>query len=187
MKMELTKVTVEHYEGAGMKGSTGYANSMFEVAVRRAISKGKREIEYTAKQGKADQRVGRGTWLEIKTGCSETGNDANPLAEIEKAAYILYTPDLPDENTIKTNSLKCLETCYVFSSAQFVEMLCYIHKDGTPHIKRNSSGRWNIQTLRTWNKKTRKWSEKPYSKFWDYVDENDIPNATLELIDSLRK
>ena len=188
MKNFLTENTVNHYETAGMKGSTGYANSMFEVAIRRVITHTKKEIEYTSRAGKADVRVGRTNWMEIKTGCGETGNDADPLAEIHKARYVLYTPDLPDEKTIKTNAVKCLETCYLFTADQFIEMLCYIHKGGAePHIKRNSSGRWNIQTLRTFNKKTGKWSEKPYSKFWEYVDNNDIPTATMELIDSLRK
>jgi len=187
MKNQLTEKTINHYENAGLKGSTGYANSMFEVSVHRILYKGTKEIEYTSKQGKADIRIGRAAWIEVKTCCGEVGNDADPLAEIHKAAYVLYTPDLPDERTIKENALKCLETCYLFTSEQFVEMLCYIHKDNTPHIKRNSNGRWNIQTLRTFNKKTGKWSEKPYNKFWDFVDNNDIPSATLELIDSLRK
>lgn len=187
-KAKLTENTIQHYESAGMKGSTGYANSMFEVAIHRIISKSRREIEYTTKAGKADVRIGRTAWIEVKTCCGEVGNDADPLAEIHKAAYILYTPDLPTERTIKENALKCLETCYLFTSAEFIEMLKYIHKGGTePHIKRNSNGRWNIQTLRTYNKKTGKWSEKPYSRFWEYVDNNDIPSATMELIDSLRK
>lgn len=188
MKTQLTEKTIFHYETAGAKGSTGYANSMFEVAVRRVISRGSAEIEFTSASGKSDIRIGRTSWIEIKTCCGETGNDADPLAEIHKARYVLYTPDLPDERTIKSNGLKCLETCYLFTAEQFIEMLCYIHKGGAePHIKRNASGRWNIQTLRTYNKKTGKWSEKPYSRFWDFVDENDIPTATLELIDSLRK
>lgn len=187
MKNKLTEKTVSHYEEAGRKGSTGYLNSMFEVAVHRAIYKGKQEIEYTTASGKVDIRVGRSSWIEVKSCCSEVGYADAPLAMIERAKYILYTPDLPDKKTIETDALKCLKTCYLFTPEQFIEMLCYIHKDNTPHIKLNSNGHYNIQTLRTFNKKTGKWSEKPYSKFWEYVDNNDIPNASLELIDSLRK
>lgn len=188
MELKLTQNTVVHYENAGAKGSTGYANSMFEVAVRRAISRSGEEIEYTTEAGKADIRVGRSAWFEIKTGCGETGNDRDPLGSIHKAQYILYTPDLPEERDIKNNSLKCLETCYLFSSETFIQMLCYIHKGGTePHIKRNKNGRWNIQSLRVFNTKTQKWSEKPYQRFWEFVDQHDIPNASLELIDQLRK
>lgn len=187
MKTNLTEKTVLHYEEAGRKGSTGYLNSMFEVAVHRVVYKGKKDIEYTTGSGKVDIRVGRSSWIEVKSCCSEVGYTDAPLAMIERAKYILYTPDLPDAETIKHNGMKCLETCYLFTSAQFVEMLCYIHKGGTPHIKLNSNGHYNIQTLRTFNKNTGKWSEKPYSKFWEYVDNNDIPTATMELIDSLRK
>ena len=183
----LTEKTILHYETAGAKGSTGYANSMFEVAVRRIVYHGKKNIEFTEKAGKADMRVGRSIWFEIKTCCGETGNDADPLGSIHRAKYVLYTPDLPDERTIKENAVKCLETCYVFTAEQFEEMLCYIHRDGTPHIRRTSRGTWNIQSLRTYSTKTGKWSEKPYRKFWEYVDDNDIPTATLEMIDNLRK
>ena len=187
MKTNLTEKTVLHYEEAGRKGSTGYLNSMFEVAVHRVVYKGKKEIEYTTSSGKVDIRVGRSSWIEVKSCCSEVGYTDAPLAMIERAKYILYTPDLPDAETIKHNAVKCLETCYLFTPEQFIEMLCYIHKGGTPHIKLNSNGHYNIQTLRSFNKKTGKWSEKPYSKFWEYVDNNDIPMASLELIDSLRK
>ena len=187
MKLTLNAVTIAHYDAALQKGSTGSLNSMFEVAVRRAISRSRREILFTEKAGKVDIRIGRTCKVEIKTCSGEVGNDADPLAEIHAAHYIFYTPELPDRDTIESNSEKCLNTCYVFTPEEFVEMLCYIHRDGTPHIKRNSNGRWNIQTLQTFNRKTGKWSRKPLEKFYDYVDEHSIPNATLELIDSLRK
>ena len=188
MKKALTENTIRHYETAGAKGSTGYLNSMFEIAVRRCVYRGHAEIEYTRAAGKADMRVGNNVWFEIKTCCGETGTAENPLASITRAPYILYTPDLPEEQDIKENAEKCLETCLLFTQAQFIEMLCYIHKGGQePHIRLNSRGRYNIQSLRTYNSKTGKWSQAPYDRFWEYVDNNGIENATLELIDSLRK
>lgn len=187
MKNALTEKTIAHYEEAGRKGSTGYLNSMFEIAVHRAVYRGKQEIEYTTSSGKVDIRVGRTSWIEVKSCCSEVGYTNAPLAMIERAKYILYTPDLPDEKTIKENALKCLESCYLFTSEQFIEALKAMHKGGQePHIKHNSNGRYNIQTLAT-KMKSGNWSTKPLDRFYDFCEEHNIPTATMELIDSLRK
>lgn len=188
MKNQLTEKTIRHYEEAGRKGSTGYLNSMFEVAVHRAVAKGEKEIEYTTASGKVDVRVGRSSWIEIKSCCSEVGYTDRPLAMIERAKYILYTPDLPDEKAIKEDALKCLESCYLFTSEQFIDVLKAMHKGGQePHIKYNSkNGRYNIQTLAT-RMKNGNWTTKPLDRFYEYCDENNIPMATMELIDSLRK
>lgn len=187
MKNQLTEKTISHYEQAMRKGSTGALNSMFEVAVRRIVYKGKMEIEFAEKAGKVDMRIGRSTWIEVKSCCSEVGYTDSPLAMIERAKYILYTPDLPEEQTIKENAKKCLESCYLFTSEQFIQALKAMHKGGQePHIKHNSNGRYNIQTLAT-KMPNGKWTTKPLDRFYDFCESNNIPMATMELIDSLRK
>lgn len=186
MKEKLTEKTIRHYTEAQLKGSTGALNSMFEVAVRRAVYRGKQEIEFTTASGKVDMRVGRSCWIEIKSCCSEVGYDDAPLMMIERAKYVLYTPELPPRNVIENDALSCLECCYLFTSEQFIEVLKAMHKGGTePHIKRNSNGHWNIQTLAT-RMKNGNWTTKPLDRFYDFCEENNIPTATLELIDSLR-
>lgn len=188
MLQELDIFTVEHYTTAAMRGSTGARNSMFECAVVRAGARNGADKIRTSGADRADWRIGRSTWVEVKSCCSETGGDADPLEEIHRAHYVLYTPDLPDDDIIEHDALACLESCFVFTSEQFIEMLCYIHRGGTePHIRRTSRGRWNIQTLRTFNKTTGKWTEAPYRKFWEYVQLHDIPNASLDWVESVRK
>ena len=178
-KNTLHEHTIMHYNNSAEKGSTGALNSMFECAVTTALRRDSKQTLYVRGHGKVDWKD-----IEVKSCCSETGSIDKPLDEIEKAVYILYTPDLPDEDTIKNDCIACLESCFIFTSAQFIEMLCYIHKDGTPHIKLNKArGRYNIQTLRTFCKATGKWSEVPYKKFWDYVNTHNIENATLEWYD----
>ena len=188
MYTDLDARTVHHYSTAAERGSTGALNSLFECAVVRAGARDGADKLYTTGSDKADWRIGRSTWVEVKSCCSETGGAGDPLEEIHRAHYILYTPDLPDEDTILHDAVACLETCLVFTADEFVEMLCYIHKGGMePHIRQTSRGRWNIQTLRTYNKKTGKWSEVPYKKFWEFVRERNIPNASLEWVESVRK
>lgn len=192
MKANINKLnnsTIEHYTRAGEKGSTGSANSMFEVAVRRYMAKNGVKIEFTEGHGKADIRIGRSTWIEIKTCCGEVGNDTDCLASVHRAKYVFYVPDLPDYDTIVNDAQACFESCFVFTAEQFEAMLCFIHKGGKePHIKYNAArGTWNIQTLRTYNKKTGKWSEKPYTRFWEFIAENNIDNASIEFLDAIRK
>lgn len=177
MKTTLSETTLRHYGAAHQKGSTGALNAEFECAVTQALRLDGRYTQYIRGAGQTD-------WygIEVKSCCSETGSEAEPLEEILKAEFILYTPDLPDREVIETDSVACLETCWIFTPAQFIEMLCYIHKGGAePHIKLNKDrGRYNIQTLRQYNKKTGKWSELPYKKMWQFVRENGIQNASVD-------
>lgn len=193
---KLTERTIQHYEEARAKGSTGAINSMYEVAIKRTLARNFKNIEYTTASGKADIRIGRNTWVEVKSCCSETGTTEDPLACITRSRYVIYTPDLPSLDTIENNAIEVLEQSYIFTSEEFIEMLGAIHKGEGLHIKYNKptttkqgkkrGGRWNIQTLAT-KMPSGKWTTCPLDRFYEFVEEHRIPFATLELIDSLRK
>lgn len=164
-----------------LAGSTGVMGKLCDFAVRDYVmAQGVRKADDVRcrRSGKTDWSIrvaGRMVKGETKTNMGEW---KVPCARISAEDifpgmdFVVYTAEV--DNLTEDN---LPDMMFVFTREQFIELLTVTGRKGLESSLRYNAkrGTVGIQAWSVYNKKTEKWVSARLNKYYDYLEENEIP------------
>lgn len=182
----------ERLKAEGLKGSTGEIGKLVDFHVRdfvmahgvqtvsdvrcRPVGKCDWSIRINGRVYRGETKTAAGGWKVAEARIS--AEDIYPHAD-----YIAYTAEV--DNMTEDNFADLM---FVFTRAQFIELLTVTGRKGLESsLKYNSKrGTVEIQQWSVFNKKSGKWVSARLNRYYDYLEENEIPTLR-DFVDSVRK
>lgn len=165
------------------KGSTGVTGKFADYHGRDFLLKNGVQLASDVRcreAGKHDWVIrinGKYCWGETKTAAGGW-KVAQPGIRAEDiypgASYILYAAEV--DNLTEDN---VPDMMFIFTREQFIELLTVTGRRGLESsLKYNAKrGTVEIQQWSVFNKKTQKWVSARLNKYYDYIEEHEIPTA----------
>lgn len=180
-KVQAVKAFHARLQAEKVQGSTGVIGKLCDFAVRdfvmakgvqsendvrcRAAGKTDWSIRINGKLYRGETKTNMGEW---KVPCARiSADDIFP-----GKAYVAFTAEVEGltEENIPDN-------VFVFTRDQFIELLIMTGRKGLESSLRYNAkrGTVGIQAWKVWNNKTGKWVEARLTKYYDYLEANEIP------------